>query len=97
MTDDRSNQLFVQNPNVTGRGKGDAVFLANPVDGDGTVSHLNATGAALWRLLEEPTSMQQAAADLQIAFPDVPREQIENDVEVLFEDLVDEELVTCHD
>ena len=95
MTDDWTNRLFVQYPNVTARDMGDAVFLANPEDG--TVLHLNATGAALWRLLEEPTSMLQAAADLQIAFPDVPREQIENEVEVLFEDLVDEELVICHD
>ena len=91
MTDDRSNQLFVQNPNVTARGKGDAVFLANPEDG--TVFHLNATGAALWRLLEEPTSERQAATDLHIVFPDVPREQIEDDVEDLFDDLVDEGLV----
>ncbi len=95
MTDDRTNRLFVQNPNVTARGVGDAVFLANPEDG--TVLHLNATGAALWRLLGEPPSMQQAATDLQIAFPDVPREQIEDDVEDLFDNLVDEGLVSWRD
>ena len=95
MTDDWTDQLYVQNPKITARDMGDAVFLANPEDG--TVLHLNATGAALWRLLEEPTSMQQAATDLQIAFPDVPREQIEDDVEDLFDNLVDEGLVTWRD
>ena len=36
---------------------------------------------------------EQAATNLQIVFPDVPREQIEDDVEDLFDDLVDEGLV----
>ena len=95
MTDDWTNRLFVQNPNVTARDMGDAVFLANPEDG--TVLHLNATGAALWWLLGEPTSFEQAVAELQTAFPDMPPEQIEDDVEDLFDDLVDEGLVTWRD
>ena len=91
MTDDWTDQLYVQNPKITARDMGDAVFLANPEDG--TIFHLNAVGAALWRLLEEPTSMRQAATDLQTAFPDVPRERIEDDIEDLFDDLEDEGLV----
>ena len=54
------------------------LFLVNP--GRQGIYHLNATGAALWRLLAEPIGVEQAVAILHHAFPDVARAQIERDV-----------------
>ncbi len=69
---------YLRNPKADQREIDDAVFLVNP-DNE-AIYHLNATGAALWRLLAEPTSAQEAATVLHEAFPEVGKEQIENDV-----------------
>lgn len=72
-------------PGIVLREVDDAVFLVGPRN-DG-VFHLNATGAAVWRLLAEPVSVTEAAQILADAFPDVAVEQLRKDVEILIGDL----------
>jgi hypothetical protein len=61
------------------------LFLVVP-DG-GEIYHLNALGAALWRLLAEPASEAEASDTLAIAFPDLARAAIDADVGRFFADL----------
>ena len=91
MHDDAGNGLYVRNPDISKRDLGDAVFLVNSESE--SIYHLNAAGAALWRLLAEPTGVAQAAADLHTAFPDVPRERVEADVRNLIADFLENGLI----
>ena len=95
MHDDAGDGLYVQNPGINKRDLGDAVFLVNAENE--SIYHLNAVGAALWRLLAEPTGATQAAADLHTAFPEVPRERIEADVRNLIVDFLTNGLIARHD
>lgn len=61
------------------------IFLVVPSDGE--IYHLNALGAALWRLLETPMSADEAAATLCLAFPDANSEAIAGDTQRFFADL----------
>lgn len=76
---------------VTERRIDDAVFLVGP--DDVSVYHLNATGAAIWHLLEEPTGIEEAIKLLANAFPDTPAARIREDVEVLMAELARREFV----
>lgn len=89
--DETTNRLYSQNPDVTVRKEGDEVLL---IDAEGGVCRLNETADALWRLLGEPTSLRQAAADLQTAFPEAPRKQIESDTLASIAGFVEDGLVT---
>jgi hypothetical protein len=72
-----------------------------PVDGDlflvlpasGAIFHLNSLGAALWRLLAEPTDETAACAALALAFPDVPADKLAADVGQFIADLRRHELI----
>lgn len=61
------------------------IFLVVPADGE--IYHLNALGAALWRLLETPMRAEEAAATLALAFPDAPSPAVEADAQRFFADL----------
>lgn len=63
----------------------DDLFLVMP-DTQG-IFHLNAVGAALWRLLSAPHSRSEAATILASAFPDVAPVQLSADVDRFFEHL----------
>ena len=76
---------------ATERTVGQSVFLANPEYG--TVYRLNETGAALWRLLEEPTTLAEAAAVFRRAFPEAPADEIEQELDELLDALHEESLV----
>lgn len=52
----------------------DALYLAE-TEGQ-AIFHLNATGAALWRLLAEPATRDDAVALFHQAFPDHDREKL---------------------
>lgn len=73
----------------------DAVFLVKA--GDESVFHLNALGGAVWRLLAEPTSIDEVMEILSSAFPDVALEQIEADVTKLIRRLDRRRLVARSD
>lgn len=91
MHDDAGNWLYVQNPDISDRDMGDAVFLVNSESE--SIYQLNVVGAALWRRLAEPTDVAQAAADLHTAFPDVPQKRIETDVRNLVADFLENDLI----
>jgi len=61
------------------------LFLVLPDSGD--IYHLNALGAALWRLLAEPASEVEACETLALAFPDSPRAAVDEDVQRFFAEL----------
>lgn len=54
------------------------LFLVLPANGE--IFHLNPLGAALWRLLAEPTSETEAGDMLALAFPDMPADALAADV-----------------
>ncbi len=83
---------FRRNEGVTETAIDRDLFLVNP--GRQGIYHLNATGAALWRLLAEPIGVEQAVAILHHAFPDVARAQIERDVTKVMADLTARGLIT---
>ena len=82
---------YRRNPDVETRDVDTSLFLASA--GDTGVYHLNATGAALWRLLAEPTDLASAVTVLGQAFPDVAREEIEEGVAAIIRDLERKRLV----
>jgi len=55
------------------------LFLVLPDSGE--IYHLNAMGAALWRLFADQSSAEAAGDTLALAFPDLPRAVIDADVE----------------
>jgi hypothetical protein len=55
------------------------LFLVLPDNGE--IYHLNAVGAALWRLFADESSAEAAGDTLALAFPDLPRAAIEADVQ----------------
>jgi Coenzyme PQQ synthesis protein D (PqqD) len=67
------------------------VFLVEP--GSDDVFYLDATGAALWRLLSEPQTQDEIEAVFAAAFPDVPRDRLERDLAALLADLTGRKLV----
>lgn len=77
---------YAQRPEVAENEIENKVFLEIP-DSDQTY-HLNSTGAALWRLLAEPTTVETAVDVIHEAFPDVARNEIEADVASLVADLL---------
>ena len=89
------NFKYHRNAEIVERELDDVVFLASP-DGK-AVYHLNATGAAVWRLMAEPTSISQATDLLHQAFPDVARPQIEDDIRQVIADLADKGFIVRDD
>ena len=75
----------MRHPKIVAREIDHTVFLVGP-DND-SVFHLNAIGAAIWRLLAEPVSEAETTQTLIDAFPDIPAEQVRGDVGKLFRDL----------
>ncbi|MDH5748010.1 MAG: PqqD family protein [Rhodospirillales bacterium] len=88
-------QRYLRNSEATERAIDGVAFLALP--GQGGIFQLNATGTALWRLLEDPISASEAAHILHTAFPDIPRSNIESDVETLLSNLKRAGLVSVVD
>ena len=83
--------LYRRRPDVTERRLGNSVFLARP--GNGGVDRLNETGAALWRLLEEPLGRDDAVRVFRTAFPRQPSARLARQVEDLLTRLVEGEFV----
>lgn len=65
---------------------GDDLFLAS--SGPGQIFHLNQIAAAIWRLLEEPMTQDELVALFAEAFPDQPRDRIEQDIAGFVADLL---------
>ncbi len=77
LVDIRSGQLIQRDGVLVAEANGKR-FLSGA---DGKAIHLlNDLATAIWTLLEEPTSLDEAVELVCAAFPDQPREQIETDV-----------------
>lgn len=63
----------------------------------GVIFNLNPTGAAVWKLLESPTSCEQIVAVLTTAFPEISEQQIVKDVQVILKQLEEKGLVGSPD
>jgi hypothetical protein len=86
---------YTRTPNVVHRKMDDSVFLADQnVD---SVFHLNQTGAAIWHLLEQPTSIAEIIATLNAAFPGISCDEIEKDVRKVFKQLSSRGLIQSLD
>ncbi len=83
---------YRRDPSVTEVRADGERFLARP-DGE-AIHQLNATGSAIWHLLEEPTTVADMTEALHAAFPDVPGAQIEDDVRILIAGLMAKGLVS---
>lgn len=84
-------ERFRQNPKATVRETDGVLFLANAEMG--TLYRANETVAALWRLLEDPTTADDAVLVFQQAFPSEDAEALETEVTSVFFDLVEEGLI----
>jgi hypothetical protein len=64
----------------------DGAMLYNP-DTDDTVL-LNPSGRIIWALLSAPRTIDEIAAHLATAYPDVPRTRVLRDAELFIQSLV---------
>ena len=87
----RSAGHFIRNPTIVEKTVDQDLFLVNE-RGD-SIYNLNPLGRALWRLLDEWTGQDEAIALLCAAFPEVPPQQIADDVARLMHDLADKGLI----
>ena len=63
----------------------DDLFLVAPVSGE--IVHLDTMGAAIWRLLEQPQSLEDIQATFAAAFPEADAERLQGDLAVALETL----------
>ncbi len=89
------NRRYSQNPEAAEREVDSAIFLV--IKGNDTVHHLNQTGAAIWRLMSQPTSVTEAVDIIHQAFPDVAIKRIETDVGTIIKDLADGGFIIADD
>ena len=55
---------------------------------------LNRTGVLLWKLLASGAGLERLVSALQSEYPDVPAEQLENDVETFLQELENRSLLS---
>jgi hypothetical protein len=67
------------------------VFLAN--ENNGSIYHLNAIGSALWRMLEDPCSLETIIKLFINAFPDQSRKDLNQDIKALINQLEEHQLI----
>lgn len=82
---------FRRNEGVALRSVEGNIFLSNA--DETAIHHLNPVGAAIWNLLAEPASRDEAVEILTIIFPDTDRGEIDRDVARLFASLRHEGLI----
>lgn len=91
MAQHRSTETFRRASGVVKREVGTTTYLVDPRHD--TIHELNPAGAAVWEQLAEPMSLGELAQTLQLAFPEADRNVIEQDLNVLFDGLLDAELI----
>ncbi|MHA1108292.1 MAG: PqqD family protein [Alphaproteobacteria bacterium] len=75
------NQPFVQNSGIVERLVGSSLFLAE--EAGEAIFQLNETGAALWRFLAEPGTLEGAVDTFRQAFPDRDQDELSNELTAL--------------
>lgn len=86
------DNLFAQQDNVQVISIDQEKFLTSP-DGK-SIHHLNPIAAAIWSLLDNPTSIDQIVSLLKSAFPDTEQEIIHKDTKGLMLNFISKKLVT---
>ncbi len=85
------NRRYRRADGVAERKIDDEIFLIGAENQ--SLFHLNALAAAVWNLLEEPLTINEAVGIISRAFPDMPGDAISNDVEKLIKQLAANKLV----
>ncbi|MBT4932845.1 MAG: PqqD family protein [Rhodospirillaceae bacterium] len=83
---------YTRSEGITERQVDDVIFLVNPENE--ALYHLSSIGAALWRLLEDETSGEEAANIICQAFPDADPTSVKTDMVKLISELADHQLIT---
>ena len=83
---------YTRSEGITERQIDDVIFLVNPENE--ALYHLNSIGAALWRLLEDEISGEEAANIICQAFPDADPTSVKTDMVKLISELADHQLIT---
>lgn len=86
-------QIYVRNPEILEKRLDDELLL---IDNESDIIfNLNPIGTAVWQFLESPREADEILDILYTAFPDVPREQIDKDTDLLLVQLVDRNLISA--
>ncbi len=91
MSDPDLSRPFKRNPDIVERRVGESLFLAE-AEGE-AIFRLNPTGAALWRLLVRPITLEDAVVIFSEAFPDRTRADIDAELAALMAELVTRGLI----
>ena len=78
---------YERNPAVSATELDGEIFLVEPESEE--VFYLDAMGAALWRLIAVPQSLEEAIAVYQAAFPGTDRQTLEIDLRAALQSLAD--------
>lgn len=79
------NTIYRRNADVIEKTVDDAIFLAHGETGG--LYQMNETGRALWALMAEGTSLDDAVGTLTAAFPDVDPARIAEDIRTAIADM----------
>ncbi len=90
----RAKDVLQRAPGITTRTMANALFIADSKYE--AVYRMNATSAALWRLLSTPMSIAEVMDVFSAAFPEVPPEQLKHDLNVHIRDLLEDEILRIH-
>jgi hypothetical protein len=82
---------FMQNIEIIERQVGAKTFLIS--DELGTIHELDLISAAIWQELVEPCSISECASVLHAVFPDTALSDIQADLEPVFAELVESDMI----
>ena len=86
--------MYGRSPSILEKPLDDELLLIdNEAD---VIFNLNPLGTAVWRFLDTPREADEIIEVLGAAFPDIPEEQIREDILLLLGQLVDRELLVVH-
>jgi sensor domain CHASE-containing protein len=85
-------QIYARNPAILEKMLDDELLLID--NGSDIIFNLNPIGTAVWQFLESPRAAEEIMDVLYSAFPDVPREQIYEDTDLLLAQLVNRNLIS---
>ena len=86
-----SDSKYEQNKNTSTHPSGERVVVYHEESKDSIV--LNPTGAIIWKSLENQKSKSEVIGELQTAFPDVAKSDLERDLELYLKELLDNKLI----
>ena len=85
------NILYAKNREIVERNIENSQLLVNPLTN--SIFHLNQMGAAMWRLLEQPITVEEIVQTILVAFPESPENMINSDVEKIVRQFIKKNLI----